>query len=207
MEAQTVTAVASAILAAGSAAISVYYSHKATRHAERSAQHAYEDGMRVWAERTVDATGQLLELLSNEGGQADFDEKSGALLAVLRCQIDKGRWYFPNLHHDKKGETKPLAFRGIRQKILNVLVDLFDAVKTVDWPNRAAVFQTVESLHREFVSEVQQRLDPSTRDAAYREYVAQYQNLNSQFVQESLNRPDPLHAELHRPDPTDSAHA
>jgi hypothetical protein len=202
MEAQTVTAVASAILAAGSAAISVYYSHKATRHAERSAQHAYEDGMRVWAERTVDATGRLLELLSNDGGQADFDEKSGSLLATLRCQIDKGRWYFPNLHHDKKGETKPLAFRGIRQKVVNVLVDLYDAVKKLDWKNRAAVYQTVETLHREFVSELQQRLDPSTRDAAYQAYVGQYQDLNSQFVQESLNRPDPLHAQGERTDST-----
>jgi hypothetical protein len=207
MEAQTITSVASAVLAAGSAAVSVYYSHRATRLEERSAQNAYEDNMRVWAERTVDATGQLLELLSNEDGQAEFVERSGPLLAVLRCQIDKGRWYFPNLHHDKKGETKPLAFRGIRQKILDILVDLFEAVKTVDWPNRAAVYRSVENLHREFVSEVQQRLDPSTRDAAYHRYVGQYQDLNSQFVQESLNRPDPRRADLDRPDPTDSAHA
>jgi hypothetical protein len=200
MDAQTVTSVASAVLAAVSAAISVYYSHRATRQAERSAQHQYEDNMRAWAESTVDATGELLELLSNEHGKAQFDARSGSLLAVLRCQIDKGRWYFPNLHPDKKGGWKPLAFRGIRQKALNVLVDFFIAVKNVDWANREAVFQTAETLHREFVSEIQQRLDPTTRDANYQEFVDQYQDLGSQFVQESLNRPERARDEIERPD-------
>jgi hypothetical protein len=112
---QTVTSFASAGVAALSAAVSVYYSHKATQRAERSAQCQYEDNIRVWAERTVDVTGQLVELLSNEGGEIEFNRNRSTLLAVLRCQIDKGRWYFPNIHTDKKGESKLPAFRGIRQ--------------------------------------------------------------------------------------------
>jgi hypothetical protein len=187
MDPQTVTSVASAGVAALSAGVSVYYSHKATQHAERSAQCQYEDNIRVWAERTVDVTGQLVELLSNEGGETEFSRNRSTLLAVLRCQIDKGRLYFPNIHTDKKGAWKPPAFRGIRQPIIDVLVNIYEASKTADWSTRPSAHQGVEDLHRKFVSEVQHRLNPSERDANYRRYVNQ---VSAQFVQESLVRPD-----------------
>jgi hypothetical protein len=69
-------------------------------------------------------------------------------------------------------------------------VDLFDAAKKADWKERESALAKVEGLHREFVSEVQHRLNPSERDANYRQYVSRYEDLSSQFVQESLNRPD-----------------
>lgn len=194
MDAQTITAVVSAFLAAASAGVSVYYSHKATRYAERSAQNQHEDQMRVWAERTVDVTAELVELLSGQDGEDEFNARSGQLFVALRCQIDKGRWFFPNIHADKKGEWKPPAFRGIRQPILNVLVDLFDATKNADWQERESALAKVEQLHREFVSEVQERLNPAQRDANYRKYMREYEDLSSQFVQESLKRPDRPHA-------------
>jgi hypothetical protein len=90
----------------------------------------HEDHMRVWAEQTVDVTAELVELLSNEYGEDEFNARSGQLFVALRCQIDKGRWFFPNIHADKKGEWKLPAFRGIRQPILNVLVDVFDETVT-----------------------------------------------------------------------------
>src|SRR5262245_9967271 len=118
MDAQTITAIASAVVATLSAVVSVYYSHQSTQYAQRSAQNQYEDHMREWAEQTVDVTAQLVELLSNEGGEQEFNARSGQFLASLRCQIDKGRWFFPNTLGDQKGAWKPLAFRGIRQPIL-----------------------------------------------------------------------------------------
>jgi hypothetical protein len=187
MDAQTVTSVASAGVAAVSAGVSVYYSHKATQHAERSAQCQYEDNIRVWAERTVDVTGQLVEVLSNEGDETEFNRNRSTLFAALRCQIDKGRLYFPNIHTDKKGAWKLPAFRGIRQPIIDVLVDIYQAAKTADWSTRSSAHQRVEDLHRKFVSEVQHRLNPLERDANYRRYVEQ---VSVQFVQESLLRPD-----------------
>src|SRR5262249_34480092 len=122
MDAQTLISVGSTALAACFAGVSVVYSQRATRQAERSAQHLYEDNMRVWAECRIEATGGLLELLSNGTSEAEFDRRRSPLLGTLRCQIDKGRWYFPNLHHERKGQSKPLAYRGIRQKVLDVLV-------------------------------------------------------------------------------------
>jgi hypothetical protein len=195
MQGQLVVAVASATVAALSAGVSMYYSRRSTWYAQRSAQNQYEGSMRLWAETTVDVTGELVELLSRENGEREFNERSGQLRARLRCQIDKGRWYFPNVHPDLKGSWKPPAFRGIRQRILNVLVDFFDAVDKADWSDRQSAFTQVEGLHREFVSEVQQRLDPTTRDDNYQKFVAQYQDMSSQFVQESLQRPDRPHDE------------
>jgi len=135
-------------------------------------------------------TARPVELSSNEDGDQEFNALRGQLVASLRCQIDKGRWLVPNILEDQKGVWKPPAYRGIRQPILNVLVDLFDAAKEVDWNERGSALAKVEGLHREFVSEVQQRLNPSERDANYRQYVSRYEELSSQFVQESLNRPE-----------------
>lgn len=124
---------------------------------------------------------------SNEGGEIEFNRNRSTLLAVLRCQIDKGRWYFPNIHTDKKRAWKLPAFRGIRQPIIDVLVDIYEAAKTADWSTRAPAHQRVEDLHRKFVSEVPHRLNPSERDANYHRYVEQ---VSAQFVEESLLRPD-----------------
>jgi hypothetical protein len=201
MQAQTITSVASAVLALASASMSAYFSQKSSRHAEQSDQHQYEDTIRSWAERTVDVTGHLVELLSEPGEESGFREKSRPLLAVLRSQIDKGRWYFPNILKEKKGMDKPLAFRGIRQPILDVLVDLFWAVKDADWNHRERVYQRVDDLHRQFVSHILARLDPSTRDANYQNYVA----LSAEFVDRSLQRakgrPEVMHHGVPDSDP------
>jgi hypothetical protein len=206
MEAQVITSVASAILAATSAGVSVYYSHKSTQFTQRSAQNQYEDNMRGWAERTADVTGQLVQLLSNPDGEAEFNRNCEQLLGALRCQIDKGRWFFPNTHTDQKGTTKPFAYRGIRQPILDILVELYDQVDTIrrsGSKDRASACQTVEFEHRVFVSEVQKRLNPATRDANYRKYIGQ---LSAQFVEQSLHRPDRPRA-VRQDDQPDSAPA
>lgn len=187
MDAQTITAVCSACVAAISASISVYYSHRATQHADRSAQSQYEDNIRIWAERTVDITGHLVELLSDRSSETAFPSAKEPLLGDLRCQIDKGRWYFPNTHTEQKGASKHSAYRGIRQPIIDHLVQVYFAVTSADWATRASVRDAVEDLHRQFVSEIQHRLDPSKRDANYRSFVDQ---LSEHFVQESLSRPD-----------------
>ena len=110
MDAQTVTAIASAGVAAISAVVSVYYSHRSTQYALRSAQNQYEDHMRVWAERTVDVTAQLVELLSNEDGEQEFNATRGQLVASLRCQIDKGRWVLSRPPRGPKGRVETTGF-------------------------------------------------------------------------------------------------
>jgi hypothetical protein len=187
MNAQTIAPAASAFVAAVSAGVSVYYSHRATRRAEQSAQNQYEDNIRVWAERTIDVTGHLVELFHNPGREDEFITARTTLLGLLRCQIDKGRWYFPNTHTQDKGASKPAAFRGIRQPIVDVLVFLYQASRTAKWDALPSARSRVENLHRQFVSEVQHRLNPTDRDANYRTYVAQ---VSAQFVEESLSRPD-----------------
>jgi hypothetical protein len=191
MDASTIAPAVSACVAVVSAGVSVYYSHRTTRRAERSAQNQYEDNIRAWAERTIDVTGHLVELFYNARDEDEFTTTRTTLLGLLRCQIDKGRWYFPNTHIQEKGAAKPAAFRGIRQPIVDALVLLYQASRTAAWDARQPALRRVENLHREFVSEVQRRLNPTDRDANYRTYVDQ---VSAQFVEESLSRPDTAHA-------------
>jgi hypothetical protein len=192
MDAQTVTAIASAGVAAISAVVSVYYSHRSTQYALRSAQYQYEDHMRVWAERTVDVTAQLVELLSNEDGEQEFNARRGQLVASLRCQIDKGRWFFPNILEDQKGAWKPPASAVSGSRYSTSWWISLTRRRRWTGRNESQRSRKSKGCNREFVSEIQQRLNPSERDANYRQYVSRYEDLSSQFVQESLNRPDHL---------------
>lgn len=79
-------------------------------------------------------------------------------LAELSALIETGRFYFPNIdQHDNFGATKPLAYRGYRNVVLDFLVyeyQLFDREDSNKYIEHA------ESLQRLFTSFVFQYLDP-----------------------------------------------
>jgi hypothetical protein len=146
--------------------------------------------MRVWAERTVDVTAELVHRVrAPDGDESEFEKSRRELLAALSSQIDKGRFYFPNMHKDKAGHDKEPAYQGIRQYLLDDLVEIFDIVQELSWEDRGLVSDKLAHAHRLFVSRVQELLDPSRRDANYREITDQYK-VNSPFVADALRRAD-----------------
>ena len=88
------------------------------------------------------------------------------LLLTLSAQIDRGRWFFPNLEHGGHGIEKGLAFQGLRQPALDCIVSTYRICQRLDWsrhePNKALREELV-SLKKGFVSEVQAYLDPRKR--------------------------------------------
>jgi hypothetical protein len=188
MDGQLVVSVASATAAVLSAAVSFYFSRQSVEQTREFAQDQYEDNIRAWAERTVEITSELRQLASN-GSRTPNPDLIAKLLADLSAQIEKGRWFFPNVLTDKAGTWKEPAYQGIRQRVLDDLVDIHTAVEESDWQDRHALHQKVRAAHRSFVSRVQVKLDPSERDAAYQEMLQQYQ-VQSTFVAQALAKAD-----------------
>ena len=93
---------------------------------------------------------------------------------TLRCRhrlsslIDRGRFFIPNYVPDEVGVEKPAAFRGLRHPALDLLVAAEQLLAGADrqllkqCPSlRAARVQ----IKREFVSHVQEILDPRAQNA------------------------------------------
>ena len=89
---------------------------------------------------------------------ANIENEKKTHLAELSALIETGRFYFPNIdQHDNFGATKPLAYRGYRNVVLDFLVyeyQLFDREDSQKYVKHA------EILQRLFTSYVFQYLDP-----------------------------------------------
>ena len=139
-----------------------------------------------WHSETV----ELLISLRNPANQVDSSIKS-ALLCKLSSQIEKGRFYFPNIDkNDEFGNDKPLAYQGYRNLTLDFLVSSYDLFSQKD-PNR--YLKHAEVLQREFTSIVFQVVRP-------REHLLEIKRLTDKFFtsdsifEDYLNKdPDSIH--------------
>ena len=112
-----------------------------------------------WAGQVSLAISRATHLVSVDDEQSQRD-----VLSTLSACIDMGRWYFPNVNHDKGGQHKEPAYRGFRQPCLDWVVrayDIFDGRQDVD-DGKAELI----CCQRNFVSCVQEVLDPRSREKA-----------------------------------------
>lgn len=114
----------------------------------------------------TDWAGQVSLAISRATHLVDVDDEQSRrdVLSILSASIDMGRWYFPNIYHDKEGQYKEPAYRGFRQPCLDWVVrayDVFDGREPVD-------DKRVELIccQRNFVSCIQEVLDPRSREKA-----------------------------------------
>jgi len=91
-------------------------------------------------------------------------EQIAILRHTLSGAIDQGRLFFPNDAPDSKGADKPAAYQGVRQRILGVLVSVYDVLASMDRlttpERRAAACKHLLDLRRHFVSEAQLAIEP-----------------------------------------------
>lgn len=161
MELRDYIALVSAVIALGAAAASVIINLRAQRR-------QYFAEMRKWADEACDALSAAvhacdLNPIHNDG---NFFSKQHELRIALSSLVDRGRWFFPNLHHTEVGVQKDEAFRGLRQPALDLLVKAYRLVGSMSYtdqqPNLALREPLVE-VKRKFISEVQNYLDPRNR--------------------------------------------
>ena len=192
METETLVATTSAIIAFASAATTLWYSWRSTQHAERSTELAeqaaradYLKQVRDWADRTIEVITAVRRLVRDGADEASFNEALPRLRTDLSAQIEKGRWHFPNLLREHVGQTKEAAYRGLRPPILDYLVAIYDCLDGIEWANRASCRDTVAVMQRQFVSDVQMRLDPNHQEELYRQLLERYALLSRQTQQDS----------------------
>jgi hypothetical protein len=102
-------------------------------------------------------TVQILISLRNSVSQTDSPDKS-SLLCKLSGQIEKGRFFFPNIDkNDGFGNEKPVAYQGYRNLTLDFLVYSYNLFSK---KNASHFIRHAEVLQREFTSIVYQVVRP-----------------------------------------------
>jgi hypothetical protein len=121
--------------------------------------------LRNWASEAVEVLSEAV-YASDGTPQGSVPSDARRCVPQLSALIDRGRFFLPNQATEKYGTHKLPAFRGYRHAALDPLVSalivLEGSEKHKDLPayvahNRRAVLQ---ELQKEFVSHIQQILDP-----------------------------------------------
>ena len=112
----------------------------------------------------------LCELDPQKCEKGKFFDTRHMLRIKLSAQIDKGRWFFPNIDTDRHGNHKVEAYRGYRQKVLDGLVSTYVSVTELnyhDGSENGEIRESIEKAKRQFTSEVQKILAPNSRNKEF----------------------------------------
>ncbi len=104
------------------------------------------------------------------------DKKVSCEICIeLSWAIDTGRWFFPNEIRDDHGKENPPAYRGYRQPVLDWLFRAYYLVSNHEQvPN---IKEMLIDVQRNFVSQIQARLDPRSRDASIKQVLDEFKNI------------------------------
>lgn len=145
-------------IAIGSLLIAIWafiYSYRTnTKKYELTSQYRFE--ILNWYSITI----ELLIRLRHEA-EANFanSELKRDLLARLSAQIEIGRFYFPNINKgDNFGFSKPIAYRGYRNLVLDFLVYSYRLFEN-SAPNN--YIKHADFLQRHFTSHLFETIDPT----------------------------------------------
>lgn len=134
---------------------------------DRLAHKSWTDGyfrdIAVWASDVCTAISEAIHLV----GVDDPVARRG-VLTKLSAGIDMGRWYLPNAADGKSTHKEP-AYRGSRQPALDWIVRAYNICHRPDRfddPHRQLVI-----CQRNFVSAVQEIIDPRSREASIHEVL------------------------------------
>ena len=179
----------SAAIASLAACASIYFSIRTRRDSltqQRvevlSLKHDFDSDLRKWAEEVSEQMTEaifLCDLNPAELAKGEFFQKQHTIRTRLSALIDRGRWFLPNIKETEKGQHKPGAYRGSRQPALDYVVASFDLVTNLNClaqaPNKELQSQLSE-IKREFVTELQNLLDPREREKETRTLLKSVKN-------------------------------
>ncbi len=127
-----------------------------------------------WHGETVETLIKLKLLVEKKDNCDKID-----LLVKLSSQIEKGRFFFPNIDRgDNFGKDKPFAYMGYRNLTLDLLVysyNLFDKQECFNYLRHA------ELLQREFTSIVFEVVRPKDNLTMIKRLTDQYLNKDNIF--------------------------
>ena len=127
----------------------------------------WQRDLRSWASEAVDVLSEVA--YTCRVGDPEPNEKETACIArarhLLSALIDRGRFLLPNEREEQYGDHKPRAFRGLRHPALDALVAadriLGNDMGLLSFPDKKSA---LIGIKREFVSIVQQIIDPQSHN-------------------------------------------
>lgn len=147
----------------------------------------YFEGVRQWADIVVLRMSETMHLSLIE--DPDFRRQEWIRVrSQLSASIDTGRWYFPNKFAEMYGQHKPPAYRGDRRRVLDYICFAYDALPTPPeffQPGQqndsytTKAYSKIEGAKRQFVSEIQEVLNPRHREAQVNEVQEQFKIADS----------------------------
>lgn len=176
----TVVAIAAAFVAHRASKAADRHQQEAATYAKKNAeileqQHQLElrswidqhfSGVREWADQVCSAISEALHIIDHPDEDA---QRRTDVLIRLSALADTGRWYFPNQWSEQYGTHKEAAYRGVRQPVLDCVVDAYDCLKnSAQNDGRELLLET----QRRFVSYIQISLAPHKRAQEIREALA-----------------------------------
>lgn len=126
---------------------------KDRRHARYQMESNYIDNLLSWHKEVVS-----LLVCMEHGFTAQEKAVKSANLATLSSLIEQGRFFFPNINKDGFGSHKPLAYRGYR----NVMLDLLVAIYQIHLSASGGA-NKLELYRKTFTSGVYSLVDPIAR--------------------------------------------
>lgn len=180
----TAVAIVSAIAAARSSKSADRYQEEAAQHTKKSAEllekehqlklrewtDQYFNSVRAWAEQVSHAISEATHII--EHPELNGEHKRPVLIK-LSSLIDTGRWYFPNQWTDDYGTHKEPAYRGIRQAVLDCVVEAYDLLRDSE-PTESLKTELV-AAQRKFVSYIQDVLDPRKREQEIKKILIEFE--------------------------------
>lgn len=155
-----------------SAALANHHSAQANILSANTWIDQYLNNVRVWADEASECISRAMHATRLQ--PAEQSKELYEVMYRLSSLIDRGRWFFPNQWSDEIGLQKEPAYRGLRQSVLDHLVEAYDLVKAMD-ENKAEVNPSaLVHQQRLFVSEVQRVLNPRRRTEEVARIEAQF---------------------------------
>jgi hypothetical protein len=178
--------VISAAVAVISTVITVWFGKRTDRLERLGIVDAHLERVRCWADETIGLIVELTRECRDSSVEASFSDRVAFLRTRISIQVERGRWFFPNLIQDQYGVTKSKAYRGLRQPVLDAVVVTFDISDELNWGNRGNYRDDLLAAQRLFVSEVQQVVDPLRRYEKINEILDDYQKADSALREQTI---------------------
>jgi hypothetical protein len=140
----------------------------------------YMANVRAWADEACGGFAMATHALKAEASRQD--ELLLSALERISSLIDRGRWFFPNSWCEEYGQEKQPAYRGLRQPILDALVDGYRTIESLRISKDPAQLTHLVRSQRMFVSEVQLVLDPRRRELEVARIKNQFKDSESMRV-------------------------
>lgn len=136
---------------------------------------AYIENLLAWHKEVIFCL-MRLEKLPDERSTARED------LCVLSALIEQGRFFFPNVPSEiNYGAHKPLAYRGYRNLVLEMLVAIYQ-----EYRSDSTDIEINEKYRRSFTSAVFSIVDPASRISELSQITAKKLNAG-QSIRDYVN--------------------